>query len=234
MEEQQPLTPPQPEHNNPICGVCALIIETEQPKVEFMCHHFIHTLCMFQGVNDGDVGILQCTQCNDGFANIDIDENDRVIIVNEEEQRTEREQREDEILELFRTNPQFKKDLKNLINASKECNAKRSPALTLLRQKKLSVRAELLLLKEQITNIQRRLKQEVQADPAFKQYKTAYAKISRCYNLISTKYGFHMRHVRYCIGTQRGFRRLINVSRPSYRSSPHRLLRKLPYVRVRM
>jgi hypothetical protein len=236
----------------PPCGICQLPILQNQAKAELYCFHRVHTTCLQGEVDTNPEDAFICFVC--AAANLQRLEEQRDEVVEgpahpehgepvllnddnnedevEEEPRANRFRTRDRIRQCFQQHPEYKRDFQNYLKTRSEISAAHNEIVKAIRLKKDPVRAEVLLLKNQIEEHINRLKREIHQGQEFKLLRSKSAKLRALERKIERNFHEDFYDIRRALRDERGLRRLQSSWRLWYHS-PARVMRRAFYLRLR-
>lgn len=116
------------------CTYCRHPIDEEAPKTTLMCHHTYHTFCLIALWEDRafDIFDFRCHQCNVGIRN-----NIPQEMVPDLDAPLRGETENNQVIEqLYDSNQDFKKGIKDVLKSQRETMKLRKPLVTLIKTKR--------------------------------------------------------------------------------------------------
>jgi hypothetical protein len=242
----------------PPCGLCHLPIQENQAKAELYCFHRVHTTCL-QGEVDTDPDdafvCLVCVAINhqrvredqegmgihehitepvEGPAHPVHGEPQLLPVLPQDIPPTLRPmlRTRDRIRLCLQEHPEFRKDLLAYIKTRSEITKAHRELVSAIRLKKEPVRAEVLLLKNQIDEHIRQLKTQVHQGQEFKTLRSKSARLYMLERKIEGEFGEDFHDIRRALRDRRGLKRLQSSWRLWYHR-PARVMRRAFYLRLR-
>lgn len=218
QEQQQAVTETVAAENN--CWYCHQAFQENDTKMELLCHHFLHTNCFMRNQynNDG----TRCGICDQrmnpfwlDFDTPDGTQNEHIAINN-----------------LYNTNQDFKKLVHTAAKQQRIVSAKERLYKKLVKEKKDSIRQQLLAIKAHLEGITSLKINEIKEDPIYKEM----IKEKRRYELLLSSfhrdYNYGNRTVMAALKTKRGLKTWKPCYRYHFRRSSN--LKSAFYFRIRV
>ena len=166
-----------------ICGLCARLIEDEQPKTELLCHHVFHSVCFLYFLDDFN----RCSVCNAQFLQAEnIPTEIRGLVMDRIEAR--RKNKKQKMLEKVMENKELLADLKlvkrNILHLKKASTSFRK----LGRRLKQEFSEETNNMKEMLLAIKKRKKQSLMKSAELKDWKSKRQRLQYYMRVFDLKY----------------------------------------------
>lgn len=207
------------------CHFCNNDIDEDTPITELLCHHMVHTQCIFvwfQAHREYTCQICNPPEPAEGEAEGAQQQGPDPPRINHTQI----------IQNLYDSHPEYKQDIKAYVKTQTEI-VKAHKALTrVIREKKEPVRAEFHLLQHQMNDIIRRTKQAIQSTPEHRKLLSLRARMTRLETKIEREFDYEFFEIRRALKAKKGLKRIKSRFR-FYWYSPGRALRRAMYIRTR-
>lgn len=202
-----------------VCFICHVPFQEGQVRAELPCHHSVHTLCLARSIDTRYTDIAFSCQCGEVIIEegeeYDADNEDDVILeVAGAGTLSERER----IRNLYSTDKAFRESLKKLRKAKAEYSRSITAVTRLTKEKKDTIRQQLLILKAQIEGLTSLKKAEVLASQEHKDHRKAKARFNSLVTRIERNYGCTLSEIARYLSEKPGMKRFNAYTRWRYRS----------------
>lgn len=199
------------------CTFCHREMEEGHPRTTLFCQHTLHTFCFYTDLienYDNDILFYRCPECHVRFTNNVPEE----WVPNLDETTATNEAL---IQVAYETNPEFKQDIKKVIQTSKQTSKHQTALRKVANQKKQELKEPLQAAKNHIKELIQIKQHEFKESEEYKTYTRESSKTNRLITNLRKKYGYNSWDLRKALKDKigrRNARHLYWAMTPSYLS----------------
>lgn len=186
------------------CWRCQNPMLNDQPQLELLCHHRMHTACFLQIAHLD----YTCPHCNQPM-----NPNVQAPVQNPNPTPVTQAQ----LKNLYETNAEFKTFAKTIATKRRMVSKAQSAYSNLLKTKKQEIREQLLTIKAQLEGLTETKKTEIRDSQAYKDYLVATRGYKVWIGKLRTKYNCSERKFAFALNETPGFRRFHPIGWRQYR-----------------
>lgn len=196
------------------CTFCQVELLETDVKSEMPCHRFFHTACLVNLWFDEDWNHFDdCAICQPLLGGHGHGQNQNDFQQNYDVPNQDEVQPRQRIRNLFDTDEQFRKKVKELVKQKTIVTKARSVAEKLNRTKKGEIRNQLLLIKAQLQGLIETKQEEVQTSVEYKEYMKSKRKYGTLMNHLEQEYRCRESCLRDYLNDKPGMRRFDGLRR---------------------
>lgn len=192
------------------CCRCDAPIQVNQPQIQLLCHHPMHTNCFFE------IGHMNfpCPQCRQPVNPYEPLFQEQQM---EERQEQERQTEEQRVQGLYTTNEAFQKLAKKIVKKRSIAIQKDKILRSFIKTKKSEIRNQLLAIRAQLEGLTETKKREIRESNQYKESMAANRGYSLLTNKLQATYDCSERKLARSLREKPGFRRFQPLRRYRYR-----------------
>ncbi len=222
-----------------VCQYCTQQIVDDQPKIELLCHHRVHTECFFTRLGNLHESTTRCMVCEYfnfppdseiaaalGIQGEFADMEDAETVEEEVPTVPTQQSPQVQIEALYDSNPDLRADLKAFMKARREANRLQREFKTFIQSYKQGLRQKVRPLHDELKAIEQDYKTALRSSTQYKAYKRKLAGIPLMEARIETKYGWAIRQLRRALSSKPGLRQWKHERWFRYRRSVGYMVRR--------